>query len=75
MSEEIYFYEPRGYSPGYAYRDFDDALAHLLKDSRVKTLEELGEELTEWDVWHEFDVENHSISIDDGGNITPLELR
>ena len=74
MNELIYLYTPRGYSPGYCYRNFDDALAQFLKDSRVDSLEELAKQLEEYDVWYEFDVENCRVSVDDGGHITEIEL-
>lgn len=73
MTAYVYLYEPRGYSPGYVYRDFDDAVKHLLKDEHEESLESLSETLGDW--WHEFDVENKSISIDDGARISEIELR
>lgn len=73
MNELIYLYVPRGYTPGYAYRRFEDAVAHLLKDERHDSLEALSETLGDW--WHDFDVENCSISIDDGARIEEIELR
>ena len=73
VKETIYLYEPQGYSPGYAYRDFNKAVAQLLKDEGYDSLDALSESLEDWS--HEFDVENKTIYIDDGARITSLELR
>lgn len=72
MNELVYLYQPRGYFPGYCYRRFEDAVAQLLEDNDVATLEELVASLPEgW--WYEFT--DHSIAIDDGERITEIELR
>ncbi len=71
--EYIYLYTPRSYSPGYAYRRFEDALAHLLKDSHVNSLEELAKELDDDNWWYKFG--DDYVSVDDGGRIEEIELR
>lgn len=73
MTEVMYLYEPRGYTPGYVYRNFDDALAQLLKDEGYKSLDDLSESLGSW--WHEFRPEDQYIAIDDGAHIGEIEVR
>jgi hypothetical protein len=75
MTEYIYLYEPRNYSPGYAYRTFEDALEHFLKDNYAASLTELADECRADGWWYEFDVENEHVSVDDGGRINKIELR
>lgn len=74
MSRTVYLCTPRGYSPGYVYADFDKAVEGLLKDSRFSTVDELIEELEEYNVWHDIDLENQQFSIDDGARIEEIDF-
>lgn len=70
----VYLYTPRGYSPGYVYADFDQAVARLLKDENMESVSELILELEEWGVWHDIDPENKQFSIDDGSRIEQIDF-
>lgn len=74
MGRIVYLYTPRGFSPGYVYADFDEAVARLLRDENMKSVSELILELEEWGVWHDIDVENKVFSIDDGSRIEQIEF-
>lgn len=74
MTEYVYLYEPRGYSPGYVYRSFYHALNHLLNDENYDTVEEYIADLKEWGVWYEIDIDNRVFGVDDGAHITEIEL-
>lgn len=73
-SRTVYLYTPRGYSPGYVYADFDDAVVHLLRDENMESVSDLILELDEWGVWHDIDVEGRVFSIDDGSRIEQIEF-
>lgn len=75
MTEEMYLYKPSGYSPGYVYRNFDDALAQFVKDCDEDTIEDVIRECKKWGAYTEYSPENCSVYIDDGGSIERIEVR
>lgn len=68
-------YRPRGYGPGYVFKDFDDAVTQLLKDEGYPSLVEYAADLTLDDVGHDFDIDSKYVYIDDGAQILEMELR
>lgn len=74
MVTELYLYTPRGYSPGYIYKDFNKAVVQLLKDDGYDSLEQYGKDLDACGWWYDFDLEREIIAIDDGSQIQPIEL-
>jgi hypothetical protein len=70
---QLYLYVPRGYTPGYLYHDFGNAVKQLLKDERSDSLDALAQELDESDWWYEFT--DDTVSIDDGARIERIEVK
>ena len=73
MSETIYLYTPRGYSPGVAYRSYEDAIKQLLRDEGYESLDAIKQQLLD-DGWYYTESEGY-FSIDDGAEVQSLELR